>query len=72
LEFQSWARDRQELVVYDGRENPFKNHTYINTEWKILNLTVVEREDNKIVYLEFLVKLKRNSNFYSNLFYLFA
>ena len=64
LEFQSWARDRLELVVNDGKDNLFINHTYINTEWNILNVSVNEREDNRIVYLEFIILLKRNHAFY--------
>jgi len=31
-----------------------------------LNMTVFEREDNKIVYLEFEIVLKRNYAFYGN------
>lgn len=46
------------------------NHSYIHTEWKLLNITVTPLEENDFVWLEFIVHLKRNHAFYGNLYIL--
>ncbi len=65
LEFQSWSMNNNELVVYHGNEGTILNNSLaISTEWAILNRTVIEHEVNKIIYLEFILVVKRSTNFY--------
>lgn len=42
------------------------NHPIIHTEWKILNVTVIQKFGNNFCYLEYTLNLKRNSAFYGN------
>lgn len=56
--------NNKEVIVYHGAENSIFNTTFSRPEWAILNRTVVEHEVNKIIYLEFIVILKRNTDFY--------
>jgi hypothetical protein len=67
LELQSWSRTKKEVIVNYDYEKPFMNHSYIHTEWKLLNITVTSLEENDFVWLEFIVHLKRNHAFYGNL-----
>jgi hypothetical protein len=43
------------------------NHPIIHTEWKILNVTVIQKYGNNFCYLEYTLNLKRNSAFYGNI-----
>lgn len=43
------------------------NHSFIHTEWKLLNITVSANEQNEFVWLEFMLYLKRNHAFYGNM-----
>ena len=70
LELQSWSRTKKEVIVYYDNEKPFMNHSFINTEWKLLNIHVTALEQNEFVWLEFVLHLKRNHAFYGNLNYL--
>jgi nicotinic acetylcholine receptor len=65
LELQSWARNKQEVYVFHD-ENPYMNHSFINTEWRLLNINVQPGEQNNFVWLEFTLYLKRNHAFYVN------
>ena len=64
LELQSWSRTKKEVVVFYNNEIPFQNHSYIHTEWKLLNITMLALEQNDYVWLEFMIHLKRNHAFY--------
>ncbi len=64
LELQSWSRSKKEVVVYYDNEKPFMNHSFIHTEWKLLNISVMPFEENEFVWLEFKLHLKRNHAFY--------
>lgn len=65
LELQSWARNKHEVYVFHD-ENPYMNHSFINTEWRLLNIKVQPGEQNEFVWLEFTLFLKRNHAFYGN------
>jgi len=65
LELQSWARNKQEVYV-NHDENPYMNHSFINTEWRLLSINVQPGEQNNFVWLEFTLYLKRNHAFYVN------
>ena len=60
LELQSWSRSKHEVIVNYDSETPFMNHSYIHTEWKLLNITVSPLEQNDFVWLEFIVHLGLN------------
>ncbi len=53
------------MVVNDASK-PFLNYPFINTEWKLTNVTVSPNEENNFVWLEFKLHLKRNHAFYVN------
>ena len=40
------------------------NHSFILTEWKLLNITADEGEENDFVWVEFMIMLRRNHAFY--------
>lgn len=67
LELQSWSRSKREVIV-NHDEVPFMNHSFILTEWKLLNITVEAHELNEFVWLEFKLHLKRNHAFYGTKF----
>jgi hypothetical protein len=71
LELQSWSRSKKEIIVMNDNEKPFLNHSFINTEWKLLNITVTPLEQNEFVWLEYMLHLKRNHAFYGKLNFLF-
>lgn len=66
LELQSWSRSKKEVVVNYDTERPFLNHSFIHTEWKLLNITYEALEQNDFVWLEFVLHLKRNHAFYGS------
>ncbi len=53
-------------MVVNDEIRPFLNYPFINTEWKLTNVSVVPKEENNFVWLEFTLHLKRNSAFYVN------
>lgn len=67
LELQSWSRTKREVEVKNDDEKPFQNHSFIHTEWKLLNITVSVLEHNDFVWLEYMIHLKRNHAFYGTL-----
>lgn len=42
------------------------NHSFILTEWKLLNITANASEQNDFVWVAFVISLKRNHAFYGN------
>jgi hypothetical protein len=67
FELQSWSRTAGELTVNDDKERPFMNHSFIHTEWKLINMSVRSLSENDFVWLEFTVELKRNHDFYGKI-----
>lgn len=67
LELQSWSRSKKEVIVYYNNEKPYLNHSFIHTEWKLLNISVVANEQNEFVWLEFTLFLQRNHAFYGKI-----
>ncbi|RNA21152.1 neuronal acetylcholine receptor subunit alpha-7 isoform X2 [Brachionus plicatilis] len=65
LELQSWSRSKKEVIVYYNNEKPYLNHSFIHTEWKLLNISVLANEQNDFVWLEFTLFLQRNHAFYA-------
>ena len=43
------------------------NHSFINTEWRLLDINVQPGEQNDFVWLEFTLYLKRNHAFYGKI-----
>lgn len=67
LELQSWSRPKQELVVVNDislNNNQIRQLNFIETEWKIESIHVSTKEENKFVWLEYKLNLKRNHVFY--------
>ncbi len=64
LEFQSWSRTKEEISVYTDFDKPFQSYSFIQTEWDLLNISVSYREVNDFVWLEFILSLKRNHDYY--------
>ena len=67
LELQSWSRTKNEISVHTDYDKPFNNYSFINTEWRLLNISVVLLEVNDFVWLEFTLYLSRNHAFYGTL-----
>ena len=61
---QPWSRTKKEVTVFYDYDKPFINHSFINTEWMLLNISVTTLEANDYVWLEFMLHLKRNHDFY--------
>jgi hypothetical protein len=66
LELQSWSRDGKELIVNFNQEMPVIQHSFIDTEWKLINITYEQKEYKGYYYLEYTLNLKRNHAFYVN------
>jgi hypothetical protein len=64
LEFQSWALSKHEIQVVNDTDNFFINISSVDSEWTILNIKVVKKEQNAFVWLEYILLLERNSAFY--------
>jgi hypothetical protein len=65
------SRSKKEIVVVnDISESEYLNQTNaIHTEWQVMNLTVILRERNDYVWLEYMLNLKRNHAFYGEVIY---
>jgi hypothetical protein len=65
------SRSKKEIVVVnDISESEYLNQTNaIHTEWQVMNLTVILRERNDYVWLEYMLSLKRNHAFYGKIIY---
>lgn len=67
LELQSWSQNKRDIIVNFEEGKAYNTFSYIKTEWNLLNVSVVNKEINNFVWLEYSLYLKRNHAFYGKL-----